>query len=112
MQPVYKDENGTLRFKENKIVRYMLDHGINLIDARYNEKFGRNGLSLNKLAMYDFPQEDWEQFYQLIGYSISGYHELSKVSDESCEEASRLAKELSPESVGCRDVGCAIHGGK
>jgi len=34
---------------------------------------------------HDFSQEDREQFAQLIGYSLSGFGELSYVSDETCE---------------------------
>lgn len=110
MQPVHLDAQGTIRFKPNKIVRFMLDHGVNLVDAVWNRKFATDGLSLNILAGMDFPQEDWEQFYQLIGYSISGYHELSFVSDASATEASLLAKKILPEAGGCRDSGCPYHG--
>ena len=72
IQPIAPDEHGTLRFKANAIVRHLLDHG---------------GLDMNKLAVIDFTQEDREQFAQLIGYSLSGYSELSYVSDESYETA-------------------------
>jgi hypothetical protein len=64
-----------------------------------------------KLMTLDFPQEDREQFAQLMGYSISGYHELSYVSDESCAQASVLAEQVEPGSGGCRDAGCGVHGG-
>lgn len=72
MQPIEPDEGGTLRFRQNALVRYLLDHG---------------GLDMNHLAMRNFPKEDREQFAQLIGYSLSGYGELSYVSDESYETA-------------------------
>lgn len=100
MQPVVKNKDGTVRFRENAIVRHLLD--------RLQEK---HGYGLNQLAMLDFSQEDREQFAQLIGYSISGYHELSYVSDESCAQASALANECVPGAGGCRDAGCEIHGG-
>ena len=58
-----------------------------------------------------FPQEDREQFAQLIGYSICGYHELSYVSDESAAQASDLAGRVVTGAGGCRDAGCSIHGG-
>ena len=57
MQPVETDASGTLRFRENKIVTYLLDNG---------------GLDLNQLARIEFPKEDRDQFKQLIGYSVSG----------------------------------------
>ena len=56
MQPVETDTSGVLRFRENKIVTYLLDHG---------------GLDLNDLARIEFPREDRDQFIQLIGYSVS-----------------------------------------
>ena len=99
MQPVTKDADGTLRFHENKIVRYLLDL------ARKHKI-----ADLNSLAELPFPQEDREQFTQLIGYAISGYHELSYVSDASAEQASKLAHAVDPEAAGgCRDTGCPIH---
>ncbi len=73
MQPIEKDENGVIRFKENKIVRYLLDAG---------------PFDMNQLAMLPFSQEDREQFAQLIGYSVGGFGELSYVSQESVATAS------------------------
>jgi hypothetical protein len=98
MQPVYKDANGEARFKQNDIVRKLLDNSQRL------------GFGLNELAGHEFSQADWEQFYQLIGYSVSGYHELSQVSDESAKDASFRAHALDLEG-GCRDIGCEIHCG-
>lgn len=68
MQPVYTDSEGTYRFKANAIVRYMLDLGFT---------------DLNKLAIIPFSAEDREQFAQLIGYSVSGFGELSYVRDST-----------------------------
>lgn len=76
LQPVYRDEHGTLRFKENAIVRYLLDNG---------------GIDLNKLAMLHFNQADREQFASLIGYSLGGFDELSYVGDEASMAAERMA---------------------
>jgi hypothetical protein len=99
MQSVFKDEDGILRFRENAIVRYLLDL------ARKHKI-----ADLNSLAELPFCQEDREQFTQLIGYAITGYHELSYVSDESAAQASALAHAVDPKAVkGCRDVGCSIH---
>lgn len=79
LQPLILNEHGTVRFKANEIVRYLLDHG---------------GLDMNKLAILPFKAEDREQFAQLIGYSLSGFSELSYVSDSAYERAYRNA---SPE---------------
>ncbi len=83
IQALAPDEHGTLRFKENKIVRHLLDWA--------KEK----GHGLNELAMLDFPQEDWEQFAQLIGYSFSGFQELSYVTGDTITAASVM------EASGC-----------
>ena len=80
IQPLYQDDNGTTRFQGNAVVRYLLDNG---------------SLDLNKLAIAaieeNFPQEDQEQFAQLIGYSLGGFSELSYVSDECYEAAAIMA---------------------
>lgn len=78
IQPIIIDDNGFLRFKENKIVRYLLDNG---------------GIDMNMLAILQFPKEDEEQFAQLIGYSLSGFSELSYVSDETYSAAEKMAEE-------------------
>lgn len=77
IQPLAKDEHGTIRFKENAIVRYLLDAG---------------QFDMNHLAVTPFSQEDREQFAQLIGYSLSGYSELSYVRDDSYEAAEKMAE--------------------
>ena len=68
-QPLLYDEQGVLRFKRNAIVDYMLKRG------------RQAGLfDLNSLAIMDFDDNDREQLAQLIGYSLSGFAELSYVS--------------------------------
>lgn len=61
------DVNGITRFKENKIVSYILEHG---------------SIDMNHIALRDFPREDRVQFAQLIGYSQSGWGTLSYVKDD------------------------------
>jgi len=99
MRKIIKDPQGTLRFKENKIVRTLL------------EESRKRGFTLNDLACFEFTQEDWEDFYQAIGYSVRGYHELSNVSDKSALAASRKAKKVLPKFFACRDIKCPIHYG-
>lgn len=118
MQPIVKDEDGVPRFHENAIVRYIVDHaadvvhpGAKAIDPDTDKPYHQGRLDLGKLMTMDFPQEDREQFAQLMGYSIAGYHELSYVSDESCAQASALTEQVMPSAGGCRDAGCRIHGG-
>ena len=120
MQPVIKDEGGILRFRENAIIRYIVDHagdvvhpGAPAIDPRTGRPYHQGRLDLGKLMTMDFPQEDREQFAQLMGYAISGYHELSYVSDASAAQASALAHTVDPNAVkSCRDDGCPIHSKK
>lgn len=97
MQPLALDDQGTMRFRPNAIVRYLIDQ-----------------VGLNKLHAIDdqeFTQAEWEQLMQLIGYSLCGYHELSCVSDESALAASKAARAIEPETRGCRDDGCEWHVG-
>src|SRR5271170_6490374 len=81
MQPIYLDEEGTPRFKGNAIVRRL-----------FKEKI----ISLNDIAMWldDVPVEDAEQFWQLLGYSTSGYGDLSFVRPEIIAEADAKAEAL------------------
>ena len=117
MQPIVKDSHGDLRFRENAIIRHIVDHagdvvhpGAPAIDPATGKPYHQGKLDLSKLMTMDFPQEDREQFAQLMGYSIAGYHELSYVSDESCSQASAIAEHVKAGSHGCRDKGCPIHG--
>lgn len=75
IQPVEKGPNGVLRFKKNHIVNFLADN------------FG-----LNKLAVMDFPREDWEQLAQLIGYSLSGFGDLQYVRESTLNAAHRMAE--------------------
>jgi len=74
MQPIV-EVNGILRFKPNRVVRYLLDHG---------------GIDLNRLA-FEFSGKEYNderaQLAQLIGYSLSGFSELDYVSDEMYDAA-------------------------
>jgi len=73
-QSIVHDSNGIVRFRENKIVRYLLDHG---------------GIDLNDLACMKFPREDQIQFAQLIGYSVLGFGTLSYVDEVSYQKSTR-----------------------
>ncbi len=81
-QPVYKTSNGVVRFKENKIVGLLLSAG---------------PFDLNQLALMKFEDEDHEQLAQLIGYSVSGFGDLSYASDEAVEAADKMVAALGEE---------------
>jgi hypothetical protein len=72
VQPIYKDKHNVIRFKENNIVKFLLDNGLH---------------DLNSLAIMGFSHEDHEQLAQLIGYSLSGFGDLDYVTDETYERA-------------------------
>lgn len=78
IQPLELDCDGILRFKENAIVRYILDNG---------------NIDLNHLARLKFNKEDRQQFAQLIGYSLGGYEELSYVTDKAYGVAVAMIEE-------------------
>lgn len=78
IQPLEQDSRGVLRFKQNKIVRDLLDH------------CSSRGFSLNDIACREYSQEDRVQLAQLIGYSLSGFGELSYVTDSDYEAASEM----------------------
>ncbi len=67
-QPLAPDDCGALRFKENAIVRWLVDQtpgGMNTIAAHF-----------------EFSREDRVQLAQLIGYSHAGFSELGYVREE------------------------------
>lgn len=81
MQPIVRAADGVIRFRANVLVRYLLDHG---------------SIGLNHLAcLPNIPREDRAQLAQLIGYSVSGYGELSYALgvDEADAAAAKLAED-------------------
>ena len=82
MQPIVQDEKGIIRFKRNGLVDALYEHGV------------KTGLGLNELHCMDFTEADRQQFAQLIGYSVSGYGDLSYVTVEAYEAAERAAHNI------------------
>ena len=73
------------RFVANPIVQFLLDNG---------------PYDMNDLAMMDFSNEDREHFAQLIGYSLSGFSELSYVSNEAVDAAYAICeREMTEEEA-------------
>lgn len=80
MQPIYLTEDGSVRFRANGIVRWLLDAG---------------PFDMDQIAMLPgITIEEREQFAQLIGYSVSGFGELSYASDETVTKADEIAEQL------------------
>lgn len=82
MQQLVVDANGHVRFRANVLVRYLVD----------THPGGMNALA----ALPGISNEDRSQLAQLIGYSLTGYGELSYVSHECYETACKAAEELKP----------------
>ncbi len=91
MQPIVLDEDGTRRFKQNAIVRFLLDGG---------------PFDLNMIGAMPFSTDDRRQFAQLIGYSESGYDELSYVG-VSDAEGSPVA--TMPIAIQMLEAGWEVH---
>jgi hypothetical protein len=83
-QPIALDDEGVIRFKQNAIVRFLVDWAAGANGSVGYPKLvtpGHCAPDLNQLSMLGFSREDWVQFGQLIGYSVSGWSELSYVRD-------------------------------
>lgn len=93
-QPIGWDETGkVIRFKENKIVSWMLDMG------RAGQKFDMNDIAI-KRHTGEFSTEDMVQLDQLIGYSVSGFGDLHYVPEQEVTECDSIAAALSKETKG------------
>lgn len=78
IQPIFKDENGIIRFKDNLIVKYLLEsHPL---------------VKMSNLAALPFSNDDRQQFAQLIGYSVSGYGGLRYVDSDHRKLVATMAE--------------------
>jgi hypothetical protein len=78
-RPLFVDKVGNVRFKRNEIV----------------SRLHRNGaFDLNEIDIVGTPQEDVEQFWQLLGYGVVGYRELSFIRPETKAKVDALAEVL------------------
>ena len=76
MRPLV-DVNGVIRFKRNAVVRWLFEQG---------------HFNLNRIPVDELPLEDVEEFWQMLGYSVSGYGELSFIRPETVAEADGAAE--------------------
>lgn len=86
-QPLYVDDHGTIRFHPNKIVD-------KLLDVASNAKLYDMNRIVMAHEMGEFSKDDLIQFYQLIGYSVGGYSELSRVSNKEYARAEAESEKL------------------
>jgi len=73
MREVITDDSGTKMFRPNRIVCLLKETG--QFDLNMLWRLYESGL---------FTEEEMREFYQLIGYSVSGYYEIFR----RCYEAS------------------------
>lgn len=79
IQPIIFDEHRVARFKKNCIVSFLVK------SSKFN---------LNDLHCIDFSLDDWTQFYQLIGYSVSGAGDLEKFDKTVLEKADTIVEDM------------------
>ena len=85
MQRIEFADDGVIRFRANKIIRDLVDQGV---------------IDLNKVAAGGYSAADQMQLAQLIGYSVSGYGDLSYASRKSVRMADEIAEKLIREKGG------------
>lgn len=84
MQKMIRTNSGVVRFVENKIVVHLLEtapESLNALCARFQDS-----------------PEDYEQFMMLIGYTVSGFVDMSQTNKHRAAGAQRSAEKL------CRKV--------
>lgn len=82
MQPIeYVGE--VIRFRSNAIIDRLFREGI---------------IDLNQIALWQVPLADKEQFWQMLGYSVSGFGDLSFVRAKTIRKADRIAGKLYREN--------------
>lgn len=86
MQPIKFDRHRIARFQENAVIRALLD-------AATERGFGLNELHATAWAK---PREDWDQFHQLIGYSVSGLPwRQRRTRDEADDVVTKMFQQMS-----------------
>lgn len=99
MQPLYWDDKGVLRFLPNRIVRDLLDR------ATEAKVMDLNTIAFDAQVNGKYTREERQQFAQLIGYSLSGYGDLTcYVTDKAWERANSLPKPKRRHKKQARDA--------
>lgn len=83
MQPIAWDGKGVIRFQDNKVITMLLEAGV---------------LNLNSIAGQciekKIPRADQMQFWQMLGYSVSGFGDLSFATKEMVAAADEIAAQM------------------
>lgn len=83
-QPIGVDERGTVRFKPNAVLRWLVDN---------------KHVNLNAIDPDDFPPGDVKQFWQLLGYSVSAWGSLDFVDLKTARACDKAAAKLADEEA-------------
>lgn len=107
MQPIVLDDSGVVRFKANQIVRWMYDQlkarGVSLNEIYLTFDVDREDVEWDAAGVTSRPlprpvvgadNDDYQQLMQLIGYSVSGYGDLTTSPPEHVNAADRTAEKL------------------
>ncbi len=79
MQPIGFDDQGVARFRANDVVQWLWETG---------------QIDLNRIRVERFNKYDVAQFWQMLGYSVSAYGELSFIPKAVVEEADAKVEAL------------------
>lgn len=90
-QPIGIAEDGIVRFKQNAIVRW-------LVDTHHGGQSAMNTIAV-KVARGEFRTADYVHLMQLIGYSAIGYCDLSQVPRKAKSRARKEAARIWELSV-------------
>ncbi len=91
-QPLVLDERGVIRFKSNPVVEFLYEKlGAHLSDR---EEVALKNEMFSMVYTGKATKEDMAQFAQLIGYSVSGFGELSYVPKKLVAKMDEKADEL------------------
>jgi len=92
MQPLILDTNGVVRFKANSLVTYLVNFASQ----------SNMGVEYLWKQLPNIPEEDKEQFAQLIGYPVIGFGDLPFVSTEAFTKALKQRQKLLAKEKGSR----------
>ncbi len=84
MQPIYLASDSVIRFRHNPLVTCI-------------QRFAASkGFGLDELKKHlpSATDDDWQQLAQLLGYSVSGFGDLSYANPDTVQKADAIAVEL------------------
>lgn len=87
MQPIAFTKDGVIRFRKNMVLCFLLE------EAREGRKCDLNRIAQQRFSA-NWPADDVEQFWQMLGYSVSGYGDLSFVRRSTIKKADEIADKL------------------